>query len=132
MKTEFADIPSYNAGQTPEDRAVCDLLQKELGAALGAESKLWHGHPVWFLDGNPIAGYAKRKHGVTLLFWSGRSFDEPALLPEGTFQAAEAKYGTVADVDIVSLRRWLAKAREIQWDYRNIVKRRGVLVRLNP
>ena len=28
------------------------------------------------------------------------------------------------------LARWLVKAREIQWDYRNIVKRTGKLIRL--
>jgi hypothetical protein len=132
MKTNYADIPTYNAGQAPEDKLICDLLKKELDAALGAECKLWHGHPVWFLAGNPVAGYAKHKHHVNLLFWSGQSFDEPGLSPEGTFKAAQAHYQSVSDVDVKALRRWLGKARDIQWDYKNIVKRRGVLERLNP
>jgi hypothetical protein len=28
------------------------------------------------------------------------------------------------------LKRWLAKSRDIQWDYKNIVKRKGKLERL--
>ena len=39
-----------------------------------AENKIWHAHPVWFLDGNPVVGYSKQKVGVVLLFWSGQSF----------------------------------------------------------
>ncbi len=30
----------------------------------------------------------------------------------------------------LALRRWLAKARDIQWDYKNIVRRKGRLERL--
>lgn len=95
-----------------------------------ATTKVWHRHPVWFLDGNPIVGYAKRRVDVCLLFWSGQSFDEPGLAPEGTFKAAEARYTSRADIDLVALRRWLAKARTIQWDYKNLVARKGVLERL--
>jgi hypothetical protein len=29
-----------------------------------------------------------------------------------------------------SLKRWLGKARDIQWDYKNIVRRKGRLERL--
>jgi len=39
----------------------------------------------------------------------------------------------VADDDQTSarfLKRWLTKAREIQWDYKNIVRRKGRLERL--
>jgi hypothetical protein len=85
---------------------------------------------VWFLDGNPVVGYSKLKGGVRLLFWSGRSFDEPSLRNEGKFQAAEARYTHADQIDEAVLGRWLAKARDIQWDYKNIVKRKGVLLRL--
>lgn len=125
------DIQAYHHAQTPEDRPICELLARELTTALpDAESKVWHRHPVWFLEGNPIVGYQRLKAGMRLLFWSGQSFDEPTLLPEGTFKAAEARYQTIEDVDVVALRRWLEKARAIQWDYKNIVKRKGKLERL--
>lgn len=126
-----ADILSYHQSLAAEDRAVCDLLQAEISKALPeAESKVWHAHPVWFLEGNPIVGYSKLKGGVRLLFWSGQSFEEEGLTAEGKFKAAEARYVTVSDVKVTPLRRWLKASREIQWDYKNIVKRRGKLERI--
>lgn len=128
MHTEAA---RYNSAQTPEDRRTCELLAKEIEAALPeAESRIWHAHPVWFLDGNPVVGYSKLKDGVRLLFWSGQSFRTSGLKPEGKFKAAEARFAAADQVDIELLRRWLAEAREIQWDYKNIVRRKGKLERL--
>ena len=126
------DIRAYNAALDIRDQAICDLLARQIDAALPeAESKIWHRHPVWFLQGNPVAGYSKLKDSVRLLFWSGQSFDEPALANEGSFKAAEARYTAVDEVDTAALQRWLGKAREIQWDYRNLVKRKGKLERLS-
>ena len=52
-------------------------------------SKIWHRHPVWFLDGNPTVGYSKLKAGIRLMFWSGASFDEDKLQPgTGKFKDA--------------------------------------------
>ncbi|WP_207512913.1 DUF1801 domain-containing protein [Longitalea luteola] len=125
------DIQKYNNAQAPEEKAICELLAKEIDTALpDAESKIWHAHPVWFLDGNPIAGYSKLKGCIRLLFWSGQSFDEEGLQKEGTFKAAEARYTAVSQVKKSELKRWLKKSRDIQWDYKNIVKRKGVLERL--
>lgn len=125
------DIKAYNDEQAAADKAICTLLAKEITAALPeAENKIWHRHPVWFLDGNPVAGYSKLKDSVRLLFWSGQSFDEPGLQPEGTFKAAEARYTDKKQVDVDLLRVWLAKARDVQWDYKNLVKRKGKLERL--
>ena len=125
------DIKAYNKGLTKSDKAICDLLADEIDSHLSkAENKIWHRHPVWFLDGNPIVGYHKLKDSVRLLFWSGQSFDEPGLLPEGSFKAAEVRYTSVDQVNTKELKRWLAKAKKIQWDYKNIVKRKGVLERL--
>jgi hypothetical protein len=124
-------IQAYNATHSDAESAICNLLAAEIDHHLPeAESKIWHAHPVWFLDGNPVAGYSKLKGGIRLLFWSGQSFDEPGLKVEGSFKAAEARYTSVEQVDLADLARWLGKAREIQWDYKNIVKRRGVLERL--
>ena len=129
------DIPQYSASQEGANREVCDLLAAEIQKALSntpdAESKVWHGHPVWFIKGNPVAGYAVRKNDVQLLFWSGQSFDEPGLEVEGTFKAAQVRYTDVGQVNLSDLQRWLEKAKSIQWDYKNIVKRKGELVRLD-
>lgn len=125
------DIALYNASQLPEDEQICTALAEEIDGQLPeAESKIWHRHPVWFLNGNPVAGYSKLKNCIRLLFWSGQSFEEPGLLPEGSFKAAEARYTDLTQIDKKALKRWLGKARTIQWDYKNIVKRKGVLERL--
>jgi hypothetical protein len=126
-----ADTKEYNTAQSPTDRRICDLLAEHIDRHLPeAENRIWHAHPVWFLDGNPIVGYSKLKGCVRLLFWSGQSFDEPGLKKEGKFKAAEARYTAVDEVDTDDLARWLEKARDIQWDYRNIVRRKGRLERL--
>ncbi|HOZ67076.1 MAG TPA: DUF1801 domain-containing protein [Burkholderiaceae bacterium] len=125
------EITTYNTAQTPADQAICDLLAQEICKHLPeAENKIWHAHPVWFLDGNPVVGYSKLKGGVRLLFWSGQTFDEAGLKAEGSFKAAEARYTDVQQVNVLDLARWLTKARDIQWDYKNIVKRKGKLERL--
>ena len=113
------------------DREICDLLATEINRSLSeAEDKIWHAHPVWFLDGNPVVGYSKLKDCVRLLFWSGQSFEEDVLKKEGSFKAAEVRYTSADQVNRDDLKRWLAKAREIQWDYKNIARRKGQLERL--
>ncbi len=128
------EILAYNATQAAGDKRICAALAKAIDGRLasveGCECKIWHRHPVWFIDGNPIVGYSKLKDCIRLLFWSGQSFDEPGLEPEGTFKAAEARYTELKEVSAKDLGRWLEKAIEIQWDYKNIVKRRGRLERL--
>ncbi len=125
------DITEYNKIQDESDREICDLLRKEIDSKLpNAESKIWHAHPVWFIEGNPVVGYHKLKDSVRILFWSGQSFDEPNLTPEGSFKAADARFTNVDQINVSYLHRWLKKAQEIQWDYKNIVKRRGKLIRI--
>jgi hypothetical protein len=122
------EIDTYNAQQAPLWRAVCERLTRDIDEALpDAQSQVWHGGPVWFLEGNPIVGYWVRKRSVQLLFWSGQSFGETGLSPEGRFKAAHAHFEDEGAVDRVPLNRWLEHARRIQWDYNNIVKRKGVL-----
>jgi hypothetical protein len=125
------DILAYNNALSENDKAIVSLLCKEINSSLPkAENKIWHKHPVWFLDGNPIVGYSKLKDSVRLLFWSGQSFEEPGLQPEGSFKAAEARYTNVEQVNKKDLKCWLEKSKKIQWDYKNIVKRKGKLERL--
>ena len=124
------EIEKYNASQTEEVQIICNRLMDEINSSLAkAESKIWHGNPVWFIDGNPIVGYSKLKSSIQLLFWSGATFEEN-LKPVGNFKAAEARYTTVDQINIDDLTRWLDKSKEIQWDYKNIVKHQGVLERL--
>ncbi len=121
-------IQAYHHSLQTEEREIADLLFHEISSHLhGSENKLWHGHPVWFLDGNPIVGYSLRTCGLNLMFWSGQSFDEPDLKKEGKFKAAEICYTAAAQVNTTDLKRWLEKASTIQWDYKNLVKRKGVL-----
>jgi hypothetical protein len=125
------EIKAYNKAQSAGDKRICDALAKAIDRHLpDAENKIWHRHPVWFLGGNPIVGYHKLKDCVRLLFWSGQSFDEPSLERTGTFKAAEARYTSADQITAKDLKRWFKKAIEIQWDYKNIVKRKGKLERL--
>ncbi|GLB47911.1 DUF1801 domain-containing protein [Neptunitalea lumnitzerae] len=124
-------ILTYNAQLPAKAKATCALLSTLITQELPeAENKIWHAHPVWFLEGNPIVGYSNLKDGVRLLFWSGQSFEEPGLEPQGKFKAAEKRYQLPDDVDIKKLKLWLSESRNVQWDYKNIVKRKGVLIRL--
>lgn len=126
-----AETKKYNEAQSPGDRAICRLLAEQIDRHLPeAENKIWHAHPVWFLDGNPIVGYSTLKSCVRLLFWSGQSFKEKGLAKEGSFKAAEARYTAVDQVDAGTLGRWLAEARDVQWDYKNLIRRKGRLERL--
>ena len=126
------EIAAYNGQQSPNDKMICDLLANNIDASLpGAENKIWHAHPVWFLDGNPVVGYSKQKRGIRLMFWSGADFEEEALdVRAGKFKDASIFYTDATEVKPRDLKRWLKKAQTIQWDYKNIVKRKGRLERL--
>lgn len=126
------EIQTYNNSQSNEEKDICNLLMQEIDRGLPeAENKIWHGHPVWFLEGNPIVGYSKQKAGIRLMFWSGMGFGEEALKSgTGKFKDASVFYTNVDQVNSEELQRWLTKSRDIQWDYKNIVKRKGVLERL--
>lgn len=125
------DIKAYNDSQTSADKVICNLLASTIDSMLAeAENKIWHAHPVWFLEGNPVVGYSKLKDSVRLLFWSGQDFEEDNLQKEGKFKAAEMRYTSADEINIADLKRWLKKSRDIQWDYKNIVKRKGRLERL--
>jgi hypothetical protein len=125
------EIRSYNSKQSAGDKEICNTLAAEIDTHLPeAESRVWHGHPVWFLEENPVVGYGKLKDCIRLLFWSGQSFDETDLKKEGSFKAAEIRYTSAEQINKKDLKRWLGKSKKIQWDYKNIVKRKGVLERL--
>ena len=126
------EIIEYNNRLTADNKEICVQLATIIDTVLTeAESKIWHAHPVWFLDGNPIVGYSKQKAGIRLLFWSGADFEEENLsVRDGKFKDASVFYNNASEIETDDLKRWLTKSREIQWDYKNIVKRKGLLERL--
>lgn len=132
MKSTAKTISEYNALHTEDMKEMCTFLDTNISSHLKkSESKIWHGSPVWFIDENPIVSYSVRKSGkVSLMFFSGQSFKEKDLIPEGKFKAAEIQYADIREIKVAHLKKWLKMAREIQWDYKNIVKRKGVLKRL--
>lgn len=124
-------IAQYNKNNPISDTEILDTLLDAMETILqGADAKVWHGHPVWFLEDNPIVGYSIKKGILSILFWSGQSFEELKLKPIGKFKAAEYCLSTLKDLNKRDLNRWLKKALTIQWDYKNLIKRKGVLVRL--
>lgn len=138
-----SDIRAYHAALPAAEKRICAalgrLIDQHLASIDGIECKVWHRHPVWFIDGNPIVGYSPMKSDdpkspcIRFMFWSGQSFDEPSLPPEPPdtrFKSAGIRYAASTDINSRDLKRWLDKAVNIQWDYKNIVKRKGKLVRL--
>lgn len=127
------EIKAYNDNQTLNDKEICDQLATIIDSELTeAENKIWHSHPVWFLNGNPIVGYSKQKAGIRLMFWSGADFEDEKLNVRGEkFKDASIFFTKLSDLENNNLINWLKKSREIQWDYKNIVKRKGLLVKIN-
>src|SRR5690554_3987893 len=128
------DIQAFNAKQDKEDQEICEVLAREIHEGLpDAENKIWHAHPVWFLEGNPVVGYSKQKRGIRLMFWSGADFEEEGLnVVGGKFKDASVFYNSISEIDLNDLRRWLEKSEQIQWDYKNLIKRKGGLKKLKP
>jgi hypothetical protein len=124
------EIQTYN--NSINETELCDLLATKINTHLkNFESKIWHSHPVWFIDENPIVGYSEQKNGIRLMFWSGADFDEEKLNVLGKkFKDASIFYNSINDIESNELKRWLKKSENIQWDYKNLIKRKGVLLRL--
>lgn len=117
------DILEYNQALAGTQQAIAEQLAHLFAASLPtAEARVWHGHPVWFLDGNPVCGYSLKKAGLEVLFWSGKSFKTAGLRPIGKYQAAGISVETAADVAKVAT--FMAETQSIQWDYKNLPKLR--------
>ena len=113
------DIAEYNQALAGTQQNIAEQLVDLFAASLPtAEAKVWHGHPVWFLDGNPVCGYSLKKAGIEVLFWSGKSFKTAGLRPIGKYQAAGIS--VEADVDVAKVATFMAEAQSIQWDYKNL------------
>lgn len=65
------------------------------------------------------------------MFWSGADFDEKNLNVKGVkFKDASIFYNEILQINIEEFKRWLEKSKTIQWDYKNIVKKKGKLERI--
>ena len=126
------EIATFNQAQNAEDQEICERLASLIEANLPkATSKIWHRHPVWFLDENPTVGYSRLKAGVRLMFWSGADFGEAQLKPgTGKFKDASILYRDANEIVESDLKRWLELSQEIQWNYRDVYKTKGKLSRL--
>ena len=107
------EIRGYNDKQSSNDKEIVDRLATIIDNELtGSESKIWHAHPVWFLDGNPIVGYSKQKAGMRLMFWSGADFEEDDLNLRGKkFKDASIFYNNLSEIKAKDLKRWLKKIK---------------------
>jgi hypothetical protein len=126
------NLKTYHQSLSPNDIIICEVLSRTINDNLDySENKIWHGHPVWFINGNPIVGYSKQKKGIRLMFWSGADFEEEKLSIKGKkFKDASIFYNSEDEINRDDLIRWLDQTKRIQWDYKNIIKRKGELVRL--
>lgn len=126
------EIIKYNNNLSNEFINISNLLLELLVNYLPeAEFKIWHKHPVWFLDGNPIVGYSLEKKGLRLMFWSGADFEESKLKNRtGKFKDASIYFNSLDEIDEKEVKRWIEKSKIIQWDYKNIVKRKGELIKI--
>lgn len=119
------DIVKYNDGLEAGLQKLANQFCVQIAEVIPqAEGKVWHGHPVWFIDGNPVAGYSLKKTGLEVLFWSGQSFKNPGLRAIGKFQAAAFLFAT--EEDLPKMATWLQEAIKIQWDYANLPKKRAL------
>jgi hypothetical protein len=52
------EIKLYIDKQTIRDQEICWKLFEIIDSEYSElENKIWHAHPVWFMEGNPIVGY---------------------------------------------------------------------------
>lgn len=133
MLSIHKDIIQFNHLLPENFKSIADRLAVIIQENLDdiSQHKIWHGHPVWFINENPIVGYSLQKRGLRLMFWSGQSFDEPDLSIYGpTFKDASIFYSDISEINEQDLSRWLGKGRSIQWDYKNLIKRKGKLEKI--
>ncbi|MEN9706568.1 MAG: hypothetical protein RIS31_134 [Actinomycetota bacterium] len=124
----MSDIDDYNSVLESESRQVAETIRAMIGKTIPeAEGKVWHGHPVWFIAGNPVVGFSLKKSGIELLFWSGQSFPTVGLTPVGKYQAAGLQGLTNNNLGTLPIVQWLRESEQIQWDYKNLPKNRTLV-----
>lgn len=122
------DIETYNHSLSQTDLPIVERLQALIESGLPeAQGKVWHGHPVWFIEKNPVVGYHRQKDSVRVLFWSGQSFATDALIALGSFKAASLAVPTLEGLDAEAFASLLEQARVIQWDYANLRTNKGLV-----
>ncbi len=109
------EIEEYNL--LSDKAELCNKLASLIDNNLkNAENKIWHAHPVWFLEGNPIVGYSREKKGIRLMFWSGSDFDEEDLnVRGGKFKDASIFYNSAEEIKTTDIKRWIEKYPQKRW-----------------
>ncbi len=127
-----SQLHQYHESLPEEYKTICEKLDSLINAVLPhADNKIWHKHPVWFLNENPIVGYSLQKKGLRLMFWSGADFEEDLLNYRGTkFKDASIFFNNASELNEKDIIRCLHKSQTIQWDYKNLIKRKGKLEKL--
>ena len=121
------DILDYQGELSDHEAEIGAAIIKLISKALPkAEGKVWHGHPVWLINGNPVVGYSLKKAGIEVLFWSGQSFKLEGLRAIGKFKAAGISVPSIKDLNKKMMAAWLSEAVAIQWDYQNLPKKRSL------
>jgi hypothetical protein len=107
-----ATIDTYIAALGAPVAAIAADLRELLDARLGADiGTIWHGHPVWKDDRQPVAGFKAYSSYVTFMIWNGRAVDDPS----GRLAMSGSGMGSVklrepADVDVATFGGWLRQA----------------------
>lgn len=118
-------VSEYLTKWNAEDLSVFSQAIQQIEKSIPqAEGKVWHGHPVWFIAGNPIVGLTLKKAGIEVLFWSGQSFPTPGLKATGKYKAAGHILVSLDISELERLKTWLIDSIAIQWDYQNLTRKR--------
>jgi len=104
-------IDAYLAGLGAPQRDIADALVPILDTgATDAVGRVWHGHPVWLIDGTPVAGFKAYPKYVTFMIWGGQLLaDESGRLERGA-RMGTVKLASVDDVDRELFLEWLQQA----------------------
>jgi hypothetical protein len=105
------DIDAYLDGLDPAQREIADALVPVLEeSATDAVGQVWHGHPVWLIDGTPVAGFKAYPRYVTFMIWGGHLIaDESGRLERGA-RMGTVKLSSVDEVDAELFSQWLQQA----------------------
>ena len=112
----MATIEEYIAGLEPPNDVIAEALRAHIDTGLPeADSKVWHGHPVWMINDQPVAGFKAYPSSVTFMLWRGQSVndDTETLQASGSADMATLKIADTDGFDGEALDDWLRQAREL-------------------
>jgi hypothetical protein len=109
----MSTVDEYLGGLPAEQANIASILRIHLTAGLpDAQEELWHGHPVWMIGRDAIAGFKAFPRWVTLLLWHPAKISDPnrLLTPSGGAGSLLAlKLVGTESVDSAQLDRWISQ-----------------------